>query len=140
MIRISDFAMIMWIAARFVRLKIAPGPRKSFKTHTMTTSKIPDLIVAFNSGMFEECTESWKSSLQVMLDMNIPCLFTSYAKNEAVGDYAILKSLNANCLTDEALLNPMRDCAPYIEPCPSMSTFQVNRYCIGFKGRAACLA
>ena len=44
-----------------------------------------------------------------MLDMNVPCMFTAYTKNEAVGDYAILKSLNANCWSDEALLNPMRD-------------------------------
>jgi mitochondrial splicing suppressor protein 51 len=95
----------------------------------------PDLIVVFNTGMYEECTESWKSSLQVMLDMNVPCLFTSYAKDEAVGDYAVLKSLNANCLSDETLLNPMRDGSPTVEPCPSMSTFQVNKYCIGFKGR-----
>jgi hypothetical protein len=95
----------------------------------------PDLIVAFNTGMFEQCTESWKTSLQVMLDMNVPCLFTSYAKDEAIGDYAILKSLNANCLSDEALLNPMRDSTPTVEPCPSLSMFHVNMYCTCFKGR-----
>lgn len=94
----------------------------------------PDLIVAFNTGMFIERTESWKTTLQVMLEMNVPCLFTSYAKQDAIGDYAVIESLNANCLSDEALLNPMRDSTPSIESCPSMSTFHYNMYCTGFKG------
>jgi hypothetical protein len=94
----------------------------------------PDLIVAFNTGMYEECTESWKTTLQVMLDMNVPCLFTLSTKDEAIRNYAILEALNANCLWDEAWLNPRTDSAPSIASCPSMPTFHDNMYCTSFKG------
>ena len=37
----------------------------------------PYFVVAFNTGMFEEYTKSWKDSLRVLLTLNVPCIFTS---------------------------------------------------------------
>lgn len=99
--------------------------------------KSPDLIVAFNTGMHEVCTESWKTSLEVILDMNVPALFTSYNKDEAVQDYALLTSLNASMLTNAPVLNPMRTAYPVIEGCTHEDIFyHQNMYCMAFKGRA----
>jgi hypothetical protein len=60
--------------------------------------RLPDFIVAFNTGMHEENTESWKTSVEFMLDMNVPCLFTSYSKSKAEKYYAVLKVLKAHLL------------------------------------------
>jgi len=99
--------------------------------------KSPDLIVAFNTGMYEEYTDSWKTSLEVILDMNVPALFTSFNKDEAVQDLAILSSLHANILTDSPVLNPMRVANAEIEACGQVDAFfHRNMYCMAFKGRA----
>jgi len=96
----------------------------------------PDLIVAFNTGMHEECTESWKQSLAAMLDLGVPALFTSFNKLEAVLDYDMLKRLHAATITDGPVLNPVRVSKPEFEGNGVVdSFFHQNMYCIGFKGR-----
>ena len=55
----------------------------------------------------EADTESWKTSLRVILDMDIPAYFTSYNNTEADQDFAILNSsdVNANILQNGPKLN-----------------------------------
>lgn len=95
----------------------------------------PDFIAAFNTGMFEECTESWKESLNVMLELNAPCIFTSYNLLEAQADEKVLEQVGAK-LTRAAELNPFRVQIPkvdYSEDCEAF--FYDNMYYTCFKGR-----
>lgn len=55
----------------------------------------PDFVVAFNTGMFEEYTSSWKESLNVLLDLNVPCIFTSYDEHEGTADLNVLREVHA---------------------------------------------
>ncbi len=97
----------------------------------------PDLVVAFNTGMFEEYTESWKQSLEVMMTLDVPCLFTSYNRHEGEEDMNVLREVNARTLTDEAVLNPFRAQIPLIDDGCIDQFFYNNMYCICFKGRAS---
>jgi splicing suppressor protein 51 len=109
--------------------------------HASTYFAKPDFLVAFNTGMYEEYTESWKASLRVILDLQVPSLFTSYCLQEAVADYKVLKGLKANLLTDSPMLNPFSD----MNKCAELGFnaievgldqfYQNNMHCICFKGR-----
>jgi splicing suppressor protein 51 len=109
--------------------------------HASTYFTKPDFLVAFNTGMYEEYTESWKTSLRVILDLQVPSLFTSYCMQEAVADFKVLKDLKANLLTDSPVLNPVPDmnkCAESVCNVVDLGLdqfYQSNMYCICFKGR-----
>eukprot|EP00978_Attheya_sp_CCMP212_P015098 scaffold38823_cov48-Attheya_sp.AAC.5 len=100
----------------------------------------PDFVVAFNTGMFQEDCVSWQTSLRVLLDFEVPCLFTSYNFTEAKQDYDVLKKLDANLLTDSPVLNPVSDMALEIEPSANVFKegidrfYQRNMYCMLFNG------
>lgn len=99
----------------------------------------PDLVVAFNTGMHEEDTESWKQSLQVILDLDVPAFFTSYNAYEARLDYDLLQEEGAKLLQDDIEKNPFRDEAWLIEPANTVvgpdSFHAQNMYGVLFKGR-----
>ena len=108
--------------------------------HASTYFVKPDFLVAFNTGMHEDDTESWKTSLRVILDMQVPSLFTSYCLQEAEADFKVLKGLKANLLTDSPVLNPFLDVNKCAEPSFNVKEvgvdqfYQNNMYCICFKG------
>ena len=95
----------------------------------------PDLVVAFNTGMFEECTDSWKQSLDIMLTLDVPCMFTSYDKNEGDSDFNVLMELNARTLTDSTVLNPFRVSFSWIDDTCIDKFFHANMYYVCFRGR-----
>ncbi|KAL7531533.1 hypothetical protein ACHAWF_003808 [Thalassiosira exigua] len=95
----------------------------------------PDFVVAFNTGMFEEETESWKKSLEVLLTLDVPCVFTSYNKEEGDADFEVLSELNAHKLTDASILNPFRVKIPMVDDTSIGKLFQNNMYYICFQGR-----
>jgi len=95
----------------------------------------PDFVVAFNTGMYEEFTDSWKESVNVMLDLNVPCLFTSYNKYEAESDFDVLVELNAHTLTAAPVQNPFPVDFPVIDVSGTDIFYQSNMYCICFRGR-----
>jgi hypothetical protein len=70
-------------------------------------TKMPDLIVAFNTGMHEVDTGSWKQSLRTMLGMGVPCYFTSFQETEAADGLEVLRQMNAKILHHGT--NPFRD-------------------------------
>ena len=97
--------------------------------------KPPDFVVAYNTGMHEEYTDSWKESLEVLLDMEVPCVFTSYNMAEAKADLALLQSVNADVWTGD---HPLEN--PFAVDCPNLDVevdkfFMCNQTLIGFKGR-----
>ena len=97
--------------------------------------KTPDLIVAFNTGMFEEYTDSWKESLEIMLDLNVPCIFTSYNNHEACEDLKVLKEVNAHTLRDLPVKHPFAVDFPIPDLSAIDQFFQHNMYSNCFKGR-----
>ncbi|CAG8689860.1 325_t:CDS:1, partial [Dentiscutata heterogama] len=50
----------------------------------------PQFVVGFNIDLYEE---SWKSSVEFLIEKEIPCTFTSYSKDEANQNVKILKDL-----------------------------------------------
>jgi hypothetical protein len=109
--------------------------------HASTYFAKPDFLVAFNTNMYEEDTESWKTSLRVILDLQVPSLFTSYCLEVAVEDFKVLKSLKANLLRDSPVLNPVPDMNGYTDSATNVigvgpdHFYQSNMYSICFKGR-----
>ncbi|KAF7329079.1 MYND-type domain-containing protein [Mycena kentingensis (nom. inval.)] len=55
----------------------------------------PDLIAGFNTGMAEVGTEGWVPSIRVILDSNVPTVFTMYSSVEAFADMLFLSGLGA---------------------------------------------
>lgn len=71
------------------------------------------------------------------MDTNVPALFTSYTRNEADQDIGVLSDVNANLVTEQPLLNPVRVAYAEIEGGGNVDAFfHQNMYCIAFKGRA----
>jgi hypothetical protein len=100
----------------------------------------PNLIVAFNTGMHECETESWKTSLKTILDMEVPAFFTSYEESEAIKDFALLESIDANILQESLELNPFQDALVSVEPVSDGRVdkfFSQNMYGVLFCGRKA---
>jgi mitochondrial splicing suppressor protein 51 len=99
----------------------------------------PDFIVAFNTGMFENDTESWKTSLEVILDMNVPSYFTSYCKQEAVEDFALLQNMKANILQETPEENAFGEDCMSIQAASQFGIdnfFANNMYGVLFQGRS----
>ncbi|KIK50990.1 hypothetical protein GYMLUDRAFT_266004 [Collybiopsis luxurians FD-317 M1] len=55
----------------------------------------PDLAIAFNSGCSQSEVESWKGTIKILVDERIPTVFTSYDREEAEGEAAILRNAGA---------------------------------------------
>ncbi|CAG8502346.1 16094_t:CDS:1 [Acaulospora colombiana] len=76
---------------------------------------IPHISVGFNTGLYEDDTELWKPTIEFLLEKELPCVFTSYSKEEATQDLKILKSWGAKILVG-AKENKWRSTMPLIEP------------------------
>lgn len=97
----------------------------------------PDLVVAFNTGMNEVDTDIWKGSLDVMLSLDVPCIFTAFTKQEGEADLSVLGEVNARTLSDAPVPNPFCVSIPAVDDAGGVdSFFQPNMYCICFRGRA----
>ena len=67
---------------------------------------IPDIVVAFNSGMFNDNDrDSWDPTIKVLLDMEVPCLFSSYNLREARMEYELLQK-HYNAQINAPVFNP----------------------------------
>lgn len=98
----------------------------------------PDLVVAFNPGIHQEDVAGWKRSLEFILDMNVPTLFTSFNLSEGDGDEAVLKEMNARMLYDFGpKKNPFCEMKPEIDSAWSEldGFYHRNMYCMAFQGR-----
>lgn len=50
----------------------------------------PDLIVAMNTGFSEVDVDSWRQSIEVVLKLGVPALFTAYQREEAFQEHLLL--------------------------------------------------
>jgi len=95
----------------------------------------PDIIVAFNTGMYDEYTNLWKESLTRILAREIPCVFTSYNADESQGDNRVLQELGAKLVTGpNGVLNPFRDMDPKVEFTGKDTFYHNNFYLTCFQG------
>ncbi|KAL0571918.1 hypothetical protein V5O48_010049 [Marasmius crinis-equi] len=65
---------------------------RSSKAKARTT---PDIIVALNTGMSEMEMDSWKKTMKVILDKNVPGVFTCYSKLEGEMEVDMLTKMGA---------------------------------------------
>ncbi|KAJ7488976.1 hypothetical protein FB451DRAFT_1080414 [Mycena latifolia] len=55
----------------------------------------PDLCIAFNSGASQASMHTWPATFQVLVERRIPSLFTSYNREEAELEAALLRAAGA---------------------------------------------
>jgi splicing suppressor protein 51 len=56
----------------------------------------PDLVAGFNTGMGEVGVSGWEKSMRVVLESNVPAVFTTYTVFEALNDTNMLTELGAS--------------------------------------------
>lgn len=95
----------------------------------------PDFVAAYNTGMYDEYTESWKESLGVLLDLDVPCIFTSYNEEEGQADLRVIKGVGANTLSNQTTLNPFHVQIPVIDDNYIDKFFYDSMYYVCFRGR-----
>ncbi|KAJ7464249.1 hypothetical protein B0H11DRAFT_1870609 [Mycena galericulata] len=66
----------------------------------------PDLCIAFNSGASQVSMHTWPATFQVLVERRIPSLFTSYNREEAELEAALLRAAGA---TLHSALGPTRN-------------------------------
>ncbi|KAL0569708.1 hypothetical protein V5O48_012258 [Marasmius crinis-equi] len=69
------------------------SPYHDFALTADASNNRPDLIVALNTGMSEVETESWKRTIGVIRDLDVPGVFTAYTKLEAESEIRMLKGM-----------------------------------------------
>jgi len=119
-------------------------PRKFFMTnalyHDFTQSRLftqhpPDLIVAFHSGHYEAETTTWWPTVDRILDLGIPTLFTTYNEQEAVEEEKVLERKGAH-FTKRMEKNRWSGVLPYFDNfVERYATYYLNGYWYIVKGR-----
>ncbi|KAL0563907.1 hypothetical protein V5O48_018153, partial [Marasmius crinis-equi] len=71
----------------------------------------PDLIVGLNTGMSEVDHESWKKTIGVIRDLDVPALFTCYTKREGESEMRMMKGMGVK-IAKELSLNKWRGVVP----------------------------
>ncbi|KAF7329065.1 MYND-type domain-containing protein [Mycena kentingensis (nom. inval.)] len=77
--------------------------RRSMTYHEFAASSTyrsnpPDLVAGFHTGMGEVDTNSWTTSLRIILDAEVPVVFTATSLPEAKWDVMLLERLRASFL------------------------------------------
>ena len=100
--------------------------------------KTPQIVLAQHSGCHDlSLVHSWRPTLDLLLDMDVPCVFTGYNEFEANADAAILDDRGANFLAPPHL-NPFRGLRPYSEvPGAKTPFYYVNQYAFCVHGRCS---
>ncbi|CAL4088802.1 unnamed protein product, partial [Meganyctiphanes norvegica] len=103
--------------------------------------KKPDVIVAFNCGFHQNKgtdVDTWPESLQLMTrDPQIPLVFTSFTKNEAMNDLAAVEAVNEVEVMLDAVKNPFMGLWPNREVDPEDSEswmYYTNQYITVVRG------
>lgn len=74
-----------------------------------------DLIAAFHPGFSQEEVDSWRPTLERILDLDVPSVFTNYNVDEATEEEEILLKLGARFLKKPEE-NQWRGRYPYLDP------------------------
>ena len=103
--------------------KMGRSPRQAFMAdelyHDFAKSDLfakypPDLIVALHSGHAESQVQRWRSTLQCILDLGVPALFTTYNKSEVEQEEQIFDIMGAR-FSRRPAENPWRGVLPKLD-------------------------
>ncbi|KIK50983.1 hypothetical protein GYMLUDRAFT_89161 [Collybiopsis luxurians FD-317 M1] len=96
----------------------------------------PDLAIAFNSGIsFVHLTESWKATVNVLVNEQILTAFTAFSKMEAEADILVIRQTGANMLPLGPRKNPWS--SQVLDPiCGSLVGYRSSNmwFAAGFRG------
>lgn len=102
----------------------------------------PDVTVAFNCGFHQNsgtAIDTWPESLKLMTkDPEIPLVFTSFTKSEALKDLAAVEAVNKVDVLLDAVKNPFMGLWPNREADPEDSEtwmYYTNQYITVVKGK-----
>ncbi|KAJ7474413.1 hypothetical protein B0H11DRAFT_2035296 [Mycena galericulata] len=91
----------------------------------------PDLCIAFNSGAAQISQETWPATFKILVEREIPTLFTSYTRHEAEGEAALLRASGAT-------LHP--ELGPAKNPWGSLNVHAGTATVYGFQAESGWLA
>nr|GAT51356.1 predicted protein [Mycena chlorophos] len=119
--------------------------RRTMTYHAFTQTSTfrvnpPDLVAGFNTGMGEVDTVSWRNSLRVVLDRNVPAVFTAYSMMEGRDDTRLLRSMDAHFikgLERNKWRGPIPKPREGLELLAVESSHYTNNYYFMIKGRSA---
>lgn len=95
----------------------------------------PDLIIAPNSGHAESQVQRWQPTLQCILELGVPAVFTTYNRNEAVDEEQIFDTMGAH-FSKRLAENPWRGVLPKFDAfMERYDVFYFNYYWYIVKGR-----
>ncbi|RHZ69731.1 hypothetical protein Glove_279g27 [Diversispora epigaea] len=94
----------------------------------------PHITVGFNIEL-EENTELWEPTIEFLLEKEVPCILTSYSKEEAIQDVKILKSWGTKILVG-AKENKWGSTMPLLEPQKVDKFYHNNFFKTLFQGRS----
>lgn len=107
----------------------------NFKQSSLFAGNPPDLIVAFNSGHADEETDTWRPTLEFILDIGVPAVFTTYNKSEASEEEEVLDSMRAR-FSKRMSENPWRGFVPYFDTLQEVyEPYYQNYYWYIIKGK-----
>ncbi|RIB05735.1 hypothetical protein C2G38_2218839 [Gigaspora rosea] len=92
----------------------------------------PQIVVGFNIDLNEE---TWNSSIEFLIEKELPCIFTSYSKEEANQNVKMLKDLGAKIIVG-AKENKWGSTMPLVEPQETDKFYYNNYYRTLLKGKA----
>ncbi|KAJ7764756.1 hypothetical protein B0H16DRAFT_428249 [Mycena metata] len=93
---------------------MSPTTYHAFAQSSQYRANPPDVVAGFNTGMGEVDVPGWRESIPIILDMNVPAVFTSYTEYECLNDTALLlKELDASFIKT-AEVNPWRGVIPLV--------------------------
>ncbi|KAF7974783.1 hypothetical protein HWV62_11265 [Athelia sp. TMB] len=93
---------------------------------------IPDLVVAFNSGLHES-PDSWKPTVDLIMARKFPAVFTSYNVSEAARDAEQVGRMGARVLWSEK--NPWSGEKAHMDYFSEDLFWFENGYWMGFQGK-----
>lgn len=95
----------------------------------------PDMLVAFNSGHTDAETHTWQPTLQKILDMETPAVFTTYNRKEALEEGSVFEKMDARFLVRPEE-NRWRGLISYLDPFEARyETYYQNLWWYVVKGK-----
>ena len=94
-----------------------------------------DLMVAFHSGHLKSETSTWRPTLERILDLGIPALFTTYNKHEPIEEEKAFDEMGT-CFSKRMEKNRWSGVLPYFDSFVGRyDVYHFNEYWYMVKGR-----
>lgn len=124
--------------------RVGRSPRQAFRAnaryHDFTKSNLfakypPELIVALHSGHAKSEIKRWRPTLQCILNLAVPAVFTTYNQKDALDEERVLNTIGAR-FSRRPAENPWRGVLPKFDSfMDRYDVYYVNYYWYIIKGR-----